>query len=42
MRNERNITVKVIHNKTINNRRLAEYFAKKYSEEIQKIQSQKS
>lgn len=42
MKNERNITINVIHNNTINNRKLAEYFAKKYMIEIIKVQSQKS
>lgn len=32
MRKERKITVKVIGDKKINNNRLAEFFAKKYSE----------
>ena len=39
MRNERDITIKVIENNTINIRRLAKYFAEKYREEIKKIQS---
>ena len=34
MRKERNITVKVIENKKINTNRLAEFFARKYSEKI--------
>lgn len=33
MRKEREITIKVIENKKINYNRLAEFFAKKYSEE---------
>ena len=32
MRKEREITIKVIEDKKINNRRLAEFFARKYSE----------
>ena len=32
MRKEREITIKVIQNKNINNHRLAEFFASKYSE----------
>ena len=32
MKKERDITIKVINNNKINNRRLAEFFAKKYSE----------
>ena len=36
MRNERNITIKVIQDNVINNRKLAEYFARKYEKEIQK------
>lgn len=32
MRKERKITIKFIENNKINNRRLAEYFARKYSE----------
>lgn len=42
MKIERDITINVIKNNTINNRRLAEYFAKKYVKEIQKRQLQKS
>jgi hypothetical protein len=42
MKNERDITIKVIHNNTINNRKLTEYFAKKYMIERIKIQTQKS
>ena len=42
MRNERDITIKVIQGNYINNRKLAEYFARKYVKEIQKIQLQKS
>ena len=42
MRNERDITIKVIQNNNINNRKIAEYFAKKYEKEIQKMQFQKS
>lgn len=34
MRKERDITIKVIKNNNINNRRLAEYFARKYAENI--------
>ena len=33
MKKEREITIKVIENKKINIRRLAEYFARKYSED---------
>lgn len=32
MKKERSITIKVIENKKINMNRLAEYFARKYSE----------
>lgn len=32
MRKERKITVKIIENKKINTNRLAEFFARKYSE----------
>jgi hypothetical protein len=32
MRKERDITIKVIKTERINNRRLAEFFAKKYNE----------
>ena len=32
MKNQREITIKVIKNNTINYRRIAEYFARKYSE----------
>ena len=42
MRNERDITIKVIKNNNISNRRLAEYFAKMYWKEIIKIQYEKS
>ena len=42
MKNERDITIKVIKNNTINKHKLAEYFAKKYYQKIQKIRSQKS
>lgn len=42
MRNKRDITIKVIQGNTISNRKLAEYFARKYEKEIQKLQSQKS
>lgn len=42
MRNKRNITIKVIQDKVINKRKLIEYFAKKYYEEIYKTESQKS
>jgi len=34
MRKEREITIKVIENNKINNNRLAEFFARKYSEKI--------
>lgn len=34
VRNERKITIKLIENKITNNRRLAEFFARKYSEKI--------
>ncbi len=42
MNNKRNITIKVIENNTINNYKLAKYFAEKYCEEIRRMQSQKS
>ena len=42
MKNERNITIKVIQNNAINKRKLAEYFAKKYYDEVRKVQIQKS
>lgn len=42
MRNERNIIIKVIENNTINKRKLIEYFAEKYYEEIYKTKFQKS
>ena len=42
MKNERNITINVIHNDTINNRKLAEYFAKKFEMRIKKIRKEKS
>lgn len=35
MRKEREITIKFIKNNNINNRRLVEYFAKKYIENTQ-------
>lgn len=35
-RKERKIEIKVIANKKINNNRLADFFAKKYSEKITK------
>jgi hypothetical protein len=41
-RNERDITINVIQNNTVNNRRLAQYFAEKYREEMKKMQSQKT
>ena len=34
MKKERDITIKFIYNNKINNRKLAEFFARKYSEEI--------
>ena len=42
MKNERDIIIKVIQNNSVNKRKLAEYFAKKYYDEIRKIQIQKS
>lgn len=42
MRNKREITIKVIQNNVLSNRKLTEYFARKYEKEIQKMQSQKS
>ena len=42
MKNKRDITIKVIENNTINKRKLAEYFARKYYEETYKTQLQKS
>lgn len=42
MRNERDITIKVIENNTINNHMLAKYFARKYEKEIRKMQLKKS
>lgn len=36
MRKERSITIKVIEDKKINTRRLAEFFARKYSEKDMK------
>jgi hypothetical protein len=42
IRNERDITIKVIQENSISNRKLAEYFARKYEKEIQKIRLQKS
>ena len=42
MRNERDITIKVIENNTINIRKLAKYFAEKYELKIQEGRSQKS
>lgn len=39
MRKERNITIKVIENKRINNNRLIEFFARKYSEKYIKQKS---
>ena len=41
MRNERNIIVKVIKNNTINNSKLAEYFARKYEDRIIKNRKKK-
>ena len=41
MRKERDITINVIQYNSINNKKLAKYFAKKYEKEIQKINSQK-
>lgn len=41
MRKERHITIKVIENSKINNRRLAEFFARKYSERDMIKQRQK-
>ena len=35
MKKERNITIKIIENNTINKRKLAEYFARKYEIQIQ-------
>ena len=34
MRKERDITIKVIPNNKINNRKLADYFARKYSDKL--------
>lgn len=42
MRKEREITIKVIENKKINNHRLAEFFARKYSEKDTEKQNTKS
>lgn len=42
MQKERDIIIKVIENKNINNKRLAEFFAGKYSERYIKRQSEKS
>jgi hypothetical protein len=42
MKNKMSITIKVIQNDNISNRRLAEYLARKYEEEIRKTQLQKS
>lgn len=42
MKNERDITIKVIQDNTINNRRLAKYLAQKYYKEVLKAQLQKS
>ena len=39
MRKERNITINVIKNNKINYHRLAEYFARKYSEKVIKEKS---
>lgn len=39
IRRYRDITIKVIENKNINNRKLADYFARKYSEKITKEKS---
>lgn len=38
-RKDRDITIKVIENKKINTNRLANYFARKYSEKIAKEKS---
>jgi hypothetical protein len=42
MRNKRDITIKVIQSNVINNRKLVEYFARKYEKEIRERQFQKS
>ena len=39
MRKERDITIKLIQNNKINSRRLAEFFARKYSEEAANSQN---
>lgn len=41
MRKERVITIKVIENNKINNKRLIEFFARKYSEKMADKQTQK-
>lgn len=42
MQKERDIIIKVIESKNINNKRLADFFARKYSERYIKKQSEKS
>lgn len=42
MRKGRDITIKVIKNESINYRRIASYFAQKFSEENKNIQNEKS
>lgn len=42
MRKEREITIKVINTNVINNKRMAEFFAKKYTEEEKDVQNKKS
>lgn len=39
MKKEKDITIKVIRNKNINTNRLAEFFARKYSDKITKEKS---
>ena len=42
MKNKRDITINVIRNNNICNRRLAKYFAEKYCEKIKNTYKQKS
>lgn len=42
MKNKMSVTIKVIQNDNISNRRLVEYLARKYEEETRKTQLQKS
>jgi hypothetical protein len=42
MKNKMDITIKVIQNNTMHNRRLAKYFADKYCEDMKNVLKKKS